>query len=64
MRAVKTVLTLFAVIIMSVCFAPHAGGEDEPAPDPGDTPETFTVHSIDGLETLDLAITEGAHRSR
>lgn len=63
MRAVKTVLTLFAVIIMSVCFA-ACGGEDEPAPDPGDTPETFTVQSIDGLETLDLAITEGAHRSR
>ena len=51
MRAVKTVLTLFAVIIISVCFA-ACGGEDEPAPDPGDTPETFTVHSIDGLETF------------
>lgn len=62
MRAVKTVLTLFAVIIMSVCFA-ACGGEDEPAPDPGDTPETFTVHSIDGLETLDLTITDGAYRT-
>lgn len=47
---------------MSVCFA-ACGGEDEPAPDPGDTPETFTVHSIDGLETLDLTITDGAYRT-
>lgn len=62
MRAVKTVLMLFAVIIMSVCFA-ACGGEDEPTPDPGDTPETFTVHSIDGLETLGLTITDGAYRT-